>query len=403
MTGIVITGMGAMSSFGGGTEAFWDALSAARRAPAVPAEELGPELTPLTLCQSVPAGVVPDEPGSALGGLPVGRATRAALGVARAAAGQAGLPGPESTGRRAVLFASGVSDAQLTEEWRAGISTPPDTWVPSFNTAAVLAEEFGAETASGSLSNACAGGAYALSMGADLIRSGEADVVIAGATEMYSRVTMASFNRLGAVDPDGCRPFHRLRHGTGLGEGAAAMVLESEEHARARGARPLARLAGSGWTCDAHHATAPEPSGTQIAASIRQALVLGGRSPEEVGLVVPHATGTQLSDVTECLALTQVFGERAAKIPLYSLKALLGHTGSASGALSAVAAVLMLRHGQVPPNLPVDDQDPECDVWLPTEPVVPESRLAMVNAFGFGGHNISLLLEGIDDVPEGRN
>ncbi|KUJ65266.1 hypothetical protein ACZ90_48815 [Streptomyces albus subsp. albus] len=401
MTGIVVTGVGALSSFGGGTAAFWDAMSEGRRAAPTPAEQLGPELTPLTLCQNVPDGVIPDQPRQAVG-LPLGRATRAARVVAAEAAAQAGLVPDAPGGRTAVLFASGVSDAQQVEEWRAGSATPPEGWVPSYATAAVLAEEYAAEAAAGSLSNACAGGAYALSMGADLIRAGDAELVIAGATEMYCRTTMASFNRLGAVDPDGCRPFHRLRHGTGLGEGAAAMVLESEESARARGARPLARLVGSGWTCDAHHATAPEPTGVQIARAMELALESAGRTADQVSAVVPHATGTQLSDVTECAALRRVFGADAAKVPLYSLKALLGHTGSASGALSAVAAVLMLGHGQLPPNLPVDDQDPECDVWLPTEPHTPRGRLVMINSFGFGGHNISLLFEGVE-AAEGRD
>ncbi|MFC0599940.1 beta-ketoacyl-[acyl-carrier-protein] synthase family protein [Streptomyces palmae] len=401
MTGIVVTGTGALSSFGGGTAAFWDAMRERRRTAPTPAEELGPELTPLTLCQMVPDGVVPDQPRRALG-LPLGRATRAARQAAAEAAAQAGLVPGAPAGRTAVFFASGVSDAQQVEEWRAGTATPTEGWVPGYATAAVLAEEYGAQAAAGSLSNACAGGAYALAMGADLIRAGDADVVIAGGVEMYSRVTMGSFQRLGAVDPDGCRPFHRLRRGTGQAEGAAAMVLESEESARARGARPLARLVGSGWTCDAHHPTAPDPSGVQIARAMRLALEAAGRTADQVSAVLPHATGTQLSDVTECAALRQVFGPDAAKVPLYSLKALLGHTGGASGALSAVAAVLALEHGQLPPNLPVDDLDPECEVWLPTEPTTPRGRLVMINAFAFGGHNISLLFEGVEQA-EGRD
>jgi 3-oxoacyl-[acyl-carrier-protein] synthase II len=279
------------------------------------------------------------------------------------------------------------------DDWRSGRAAPPAQWVPSFAQAGVVAEAVGAGAAT-SLSNACAGGAYAIAMGADLIRSGDADVVVAGASETCCRVSVASFNRLGAVDPrGGCRPFDRRRAGTALAEGAAAVVLEREETARARGATPLARLLGSGWSCDAHHATAPEPAGEQVARALAQALDDGGRGPEDVCLVVPHATGTELSDPAECRALHRVFGGKAADIPLYSLKALLGHTGAASGVLGLVAAVLMLRRAELPANLPIEDQDPDCDVRVPAEAVPLTGSVGMVNAFAFGGLNVSLLVE----------
>ncbi|MFF8814005.1 beta-ketoacyl-[acyl-carrier-protein] synthase family protein [Streptomyces pactum] len=393
MTGIVVTGMGALSCYGSGVDTFWAGLTRRERVTPRPVEQLGPELTPLTTCLSVPAGALPAEPDPDRARAE-GRTTRAARAVVREALAEAGLDAAaDGGGRRAVLIASGVGEAALVEDWRAGTVAPPAGWTPTYATAAALAEEFGAEVAATGLSNACAGGSYALAMGADLIRAGEADVVIAGGVEMYARVTMAGFNRLGAIDPDGCRPFHRDRRGTGMGEGAAAVVLESEEHARRRGAAPLGRLLASGWSCDAYHATAPDPEAVEITRAMRETLRQAGRGADEVSFVVPHATGTQLSDTTECRALHQVFGARAAEIPLYSLKALLGHTGGASGALAAVAAVLMLRHGRLPGNLPVADLDPECEVWLPTEPVTDPGGLAMTNAFGFGGHNISLLFE----------
>ncbi|UGY94202.1 beta-ketoacyl-[acyl-carrier-protein] synthase family protein [Streptomyces gobiensis] len=394
MSEVVVTGLGALSGAGSGVDAFWRAMWEADRPPEQPTAQLGAGRTvPPPLCQSVPDGAL-HEAASVYEGLPLGRASQAAIQVAdmavRDVKTQSAAPG-----RLGVIMASGVSDAGLLEEWRAGTRTPPDPWVPSFPAAAAIADRYGAEVAATSPSNACAGGSYAIAMGADLIRAGEADIVIAGAVEMYSRVIAASFTRLGALDPDGVRPFHRARKGTGMGEGAAALVLESAEHAAQRGARVRGRLLSSGWTCDAYHPTAPNPDGEQIARAVREALRGAAVHAGDISLVVPHATGTELNDATEARVLHDVFGPRAAQLPLYSLKALIGHTGSASGALSAVAALLMLEHRRVPRNVPIDDQDPECAVLLSTEPVTPKGRLALVNAFGFGGHNISLLFEGV--------
>lgn len=390
MTDVVVTGLGAMSSAGAGVDAFWDALSRAARPVPSAVEELAGSV-PTAVVQRIPE--LPAGPARA-GELPLGTATRAGLATAVAAVASAAL-GPGDPARRAVLWSSGVSDAAQVEDWRSGRAVPPPGWVPSFATAGVVAEAVGAGVAT-SVSNACAGGAYALAMGADLIRAGEADVVVAGGAETYCRVTTASFHRLGAVDPrGGCHPFDRDRAGTALAEGAATLVLESAAHARARGATPLARLLGSGWSCDGFHPTAPEPTGEQIARAVRAALRDAGVDPEDVSLVVPHATGTELSDPTECRALHRVLGGTLAGVPLYSLKALLGHTGAASGALSAVAAVLMLGRGLVPANLPIAEQDPDCEVWLPAEPVPLAGGVALVDAFGFGGHNVSLVLAGV--------
>ncbi|OMI33882.1 beta-ketoacyl synthase N-terminal-like domain-containing protein, partial [Streptomyces sparsogenes] len=264
-------------------------------------------------------------------------------------------------------------------------------------------------------SNACAASGYALSLAADLIRSGEADVVVAGGSEAYSRVGLACFNRLGAIDPERCRPFAADRRGTVFGEGAAVLVLESAEHARRRGVKTVyARLAGTGWSCDAHHATAPEPGGAQIERAMREALreagalpdpgtagaatgpgaVPGGAEAGRLGFVVPHGTGTELNDVVEVRTLAAVLGAAAPLTPLYSLKALLGHTGGAAGAFAALAAALVLHHGTLPPNVPVGALDPECEAPLPTAPTPVTAPYGLVNAYAFGGNNVSLVLQG---------
>jgi 3-oxoacyl-[acyl-carrier-protein] synthase II len=402
VTGVVVTGLGAVCPVGSGVEALWTAMAAARRPEPVEFADLV-GMVPTPLAYRIPPADLPAGPEVA-GGVPLGSGGRLALACTGQALGQAGLAGraglaglagptAPDPARTAVLWASGVSDAAQVEDWRSGRAAPPAGWLPSFAQAGVVAEAVGAGTAT-SLSNACAGGAYAVAMGADLIRSGDADVVVAGAAETCCRVTVASFNRLGAVDPrGGCRPFDRHRAGTAMAEGSAAVVLEREDTARARGATPLARVLGSGWSCDAYHATAPEPTGELVARAVAQALADGGRGPEDIGLVVPHATGTELSDPAECRALHRVFGGKAADIPLYSLKALIGHTGAPSGTLGLIAAVLMLRRDELPANVPIDEQDPDCDVRLPTTAQPPAGPVALVNAFAFGGLNLSLLVE----------
>lgn len=391
MTDVVVTGMGAVSSAGLGVDALWDSMVGARPPEPVPARELGEQTLGDVPCQAMPAGVLDGLP-DRMGHVPLGTASRAAVLVADMAVAQAGLT--RGGGRTAVIVASGVADAGLVESWRTGAATPPDRWVPSYSLASVVADRLGADLATG-LSNACAGGSYAISMGADLIRTGAADVVVAGAVETFSRVIAASFTRLGALDPLGARPFHRKRAGTSLAEGAGAVVLESAEHAAARGAEVLGTLRGSGWSCDAHHATAPDPAGTQIARAVRDAFAEAGRSYEELSVVVPHATGTELSDVTEAAVLGEVLGDRVRDVPLYSMKALIGHTGSASGILGSIAALGMLARRTVPGNVEIDDLDPLCPVRLSFDALPLGDGLALVNAFGFGGHNASLLFEGV--------
>jgi 3-oxoacyl-(acyl-carrier-protein) synthase len=246
-----------------------------------------------------------------------------------------------------------------------------------------------------SISNACAASGFALSVATDLIESGEADVVVAGGAESYSRVALGCFNRLGAIDPERCRPFDRDRAGTVFGEGAAMLVLEAEEHAGERSApRTYARVAGAGWSCDAYHMTAPDPDGEQIVRAMRAALAAAGGDADAIGCVIPHGTGTTLNDVVEARALREVLGQRCDELPLYSLKGVIGHTGGAAGAFAALASALILARGEVPANVALRARDPECDVLLAEQPVALDGSVVLLNAYAFGGNNVSLALEG---------
>ncbi|WP_344319175.1 beta-ketoacyl-[acyl-carrier-protein] synthase family protein, partial [Streptomyces yatensis] len=332
-------------------------------------------------------------------------------------AGLAALPGPDASDaaseatdasgttragldprRVAVALSTGMGDTDLHEGWWTGGAPASGRWAPAFPLASVVGGWFGAQGVNTCVSNACAASGYALSMAADLIRSGEADVVIAGGAEAYSRVALACFNRLGAIDPERCRPFAAERRGTLFGEGAAVLVLESAAHARARGARTVyGRLAGAGWSCDAYHPTAPEPSGEQIERAMRVALREAGAGTGSgpgtesgsggLGFVIPHGTGTALNDVVE----SQVLDALTPRTPLYSVKALIGHTGGAAGAFAALAATLVLHHKTLPPNVPVGTPDPECAVPLPSGSAPMTGAYGLVNAYAFGGNNISLV------------
>jgi len=376
MTDVLVTGVGAVTCQGYGAAALQQAMTGAVAPVPERIPDPGANLRHPLILQ------VPDvAPGQ-------GRATRLATAAVSEALRDAGLerwPWPERTG---VVIGSCMGEAMLHESGRS--TDDGGGFRPAFQLASAVGERLGTFGINTSISNACAAGGFALCVAADLIRGGEADVVITGGVDAYSRVGWASFDRLGAIDPVRCRPFDRDRQGTILAEGAGILVLESAEHARERGAIEYGRVAGAGWSCDAHHLTAPEPSGEQIARAMREAL--GGEG--ELGCVIPHGTGTRLHDVGESRALRAVLGERTAEVPLYSAKALVGHTGGAAAALGAVAAALILRSGTVPANVRIGEQDPECDVYLPVDgPVRLKTPRVMVNAYAFGGNNASFVLE----------
>ncbi len=246
---------------------------------------------------------------------------------------------------------------------------------------------------------ACAAGAYAFVEAKWIIDRGEAEVVIVGGTEASLHpLTIAAFDNMRALsrrnhDPQGaCRPFDKDRDGFVFGEGAVAMVVEKLEHALTRGAPIYAELLAGALSCDAYHITAPEPSGEAAAQAMVRALRSAGVAPEEVDYIVAHGTGTPLNDVTETLAIKRALGEHAYRVAISSPKSMVGHLLGAAGALSALTAVLAISHGVVPPTINLDNQDPECDLdYVPKVARHMPVNVAMVNAFGFGGQNASLV------------
>ncbi|MDX3106721.1 beta-ketoacyl-[acyl-carrier-protein] synthase family protein [Nonomuraea angiospora] len=388
----VLTGLGAVSCLGAGAEAHWAGLLAGGAAPRevdLPYMHMRARRMYLT-----PPSAIPADPGTHAG-IPLGPAPRMAVAAAREALADAGI-GRGDTVRIPVVMGVEMGNASVQEEQRGAGGTPP--WTPLAVTAAVVAEAVGSRAGTAGLGNACAAGGYALGVALDVIRAGEADVVLVGGAEGITRVGMAGFDRIRVTDPYGCRPFARDRAGTVFADGAAFAVLESAAHAASRGARPYAELGAAAWSCDAyHHPTAPEPDAVQLVRAMRNALADAGVRPEQVGCVLPHATGTPVNDAVESRALRRVFGDSSGRPPVFALKALIGHTSGAAGMFACLTAALIVSRARIPANAPLD-QDPECDVWLPQDGPVPLNRPAvLVNSCATGGVNASFVLSRVGD------
>jgi 3-oxoacyl-[acyl-carrier-protein] synthase II len=241
---------------------------------------------------------------------------------------------------------------------------------------------------------ACAAGVQAFTEAAHILRRDEADVILAGGTESgIADLPLAALANMGALatseDPAAaCRPFNKGRTGFVYGEGAAVLVLEREEHARARGARVYAEVAGGAITGDAYHITMPAPAGAGAALAMRRALDYAGVQGEEIDYVCAHGTGTPLNDVAETEAIKAVFGEHARRLAISSPKSMIGHLLGAAGAVSGLVCALACHEGRVPPTINLDEPDPECDLdYVPNVARELPVRAAMANGFGFGGQN----------------
>lgn len=393
MRRVAVTGLGAVCALGLGVPAMWAAILAGRSGigpiSGIPTERIA---TPI-------AAQVPDfnpldhfEPRR----VPLmDRATQFALVAGREAMGHAGLTlDPAHARRHGAVLGAAIGQTSLDEAYRVfygeGASRVHPLTVPRLMPSAAashLSMEFGLRGPSYAVASACASANHAIAQAADLIRMGRADVVLTGGADASIVVgVLKCWEGLRVLSPEGCRPFSRDRTGLVLGEGAAVLVLEAWDHAVRRGACVHAELAGSGMGADAMDLTAPDAAG--CAAAIQAALDDAGLDAAAIGYVNAHGTGTRLNDRTESVALRRVFGSRVP--PVSSCKGAIGHCLSAAGALEAVATVLALRDGVLPPTAGFRDADPDCDV----DPV-PEARHVQVGAalsssFAFGGLNAVL-------------
>jgi 3-oxoacyl-[acyl-carrier-protein] synthase II len=385
-TRVVITGLGVVSSLAPDRERTWSAMLAGKdglgpltrlHLPAEPAQIAGQvAMDPArhqTLCERMALRAL-DEAQD--GFHPVGDPTR--IGVFQGA-GTSGLP---------------IAEAFLEERLagRRGRATETAHQSPCTVTDA-LARRLGAEGPRGTIMNACSSSLLALGQAWERIAAGELDLALAGGAEGLCRTTYAGFSCLKAVDAHKCRPFSRDRAGLNLGEGAVQILLEPMERAVARGATIYAEVLGYGASMDAHHPTAPHPEGEGAARAMALALRAGGLNASGVDLISAHGTATPANDGAECLAIRRALGGAADAVSVTSTKSQFGHTLGAAGAFGAAAAILALRDQVVSPTLRLEEPDSVCDLDCTALVAKPRMlRAALVNAFAFGGNNVSLLL-----------
>ena len=263
-----------------------------------------------------------------------------------------------------------------------------------------IAIQFGAKGICSTVVTACATGSHAIGEAYEMIKRGKADIIIAGGSEAgITPLSVAGFSSLQALTTTtdinrASIPFDADRNGFVMAEGAGILILESLEHAQKRGARIYAEIVGYGATCDAYHITSPSIDGEGAARAMKEALEEAGISPDEVSYINAHGTSTPLNDKFETLAIKQVFGEKAKRIPVSSSKSMTGHLLGAAGAVEAIVCIKALEEDFVPPTINYKNPDPECDLdYVPNIGRKQELNYALSNSLGFGGHNASLLFK----------
>ena len=324
-----------------------------------------------------------------------------AVAAATQAVADSGIEGKFDPERAAVYFGSGIGGIETFENnFDKLLNKGPRFVSPYFipmmipNMAAgTIAIRYGMRGPALPSVSACASGTNAIGEALRLIRHGYADVVITGGTEAaLTRTGLSGFIKMQALNMTddvnrASLPFNKERGGFVIGEGAGALVVESEEHAKARGAKIYAELAGYGSTCDAHHMTAPDPGAKAIKDAYDECCKEGIIDPAKV-YVNAHGTGTPLNDKSETLALKRVFGDDAYKLVISSTKSMTGHMLGGTGAVEAVASILTIKNGIVPPTINLDVPDPECDLnYTPNVAAKGEFDCALSTSLGFGGHN----------------
>ncbi|OGO38019.1 MAG: beta-ketoacyl-[acyl-carrier-protein] synthase II [Chloroflexi bacterium RBG_16_57_11] len=332
-----------------------------------------------------------------------------AAAAAKEAIAQAGLQvGEDERGRVGVVVSSAIG----------GIATIHDLVVTSINegprrispftipmimangAAGLISIDYGFRGPSLSVASACASGIDGIGTAWMLLKAGMIDVAVTGGSEAtITEVGVGAFDRVGAMSrrnedySQTPQPFDLNRDGLVMGEGAAVLVLEREGHARKRGAEIMAELAGYGATADAFHITAPAEDGSGGAAAIRQAMASASVSPEQLGYINAHGTGTMLNDISETKAIKSALGPQAYKIPVSSTKSMTGHMMGATGALETIFCVQAVQTGALPPTIHYQTPDPNCDLdYLPNQALERKIEVAINNAFGFGGHNAVLVV-----------
>ncbi|MDQ6525448.1 beta-ketoacyl-[acyl-carrier-protein] synthase II [Nocardioides sp. LHD-245] len=408
-TRVVVTGLGTTSPLGGDVASTWEGLLAGRSG----VRPLGDMADGLPVTIGATAAVDPAEVLDRVVARRLDRSSQFALIAALEAWADSGLASAQESGaldgdRFGVAFASGIggvhtllsNHSTLLEKGPRRVSPIAVPMLMANAPAATISLKLGARGPVNTPVSACASGNEAVSLAADQIRLGRVDVAIAGGTEAAIHpLPIAAFANMMALSKnDGdptkvSRPFDTGRDGFVLGEGAGALVLESLEHAQARGARIYAEVLGTGITADAHDIAQPDPAGRGGARAIRAAVQDAGVAPGDIAHVNAHATSTPQGDVAESLMLHAVLGAAADDLVVSATKSMTGHLLGGAGALEAVATVLAIHHRTAPPTINLDEKDPQVELDVATKPRdLPLGDIAAINnSFGFGGANVAVV------------
>lgn len=404
---IVITGMGAVSPVGNTVEESWKNAAAGKSG--------------IGFISQFDTSVVANKIAGEVRGLDVDvlighrevrrtdRVTQFAMITARQALADSGLTvTPENCWDIGCIVGSGVGGIQSLDEAIRTFIEKGHKAISPFSINKILIDsssgrvsmDLGLRGPNFCLTTACATGNNAIGEAAEVIRRGQAKVMLAGASEAaIVPICLAGFNNMRALslrneEPEkASRPFERDRDGFVPGEGAATLVLEDLDHALARGAKIYAEVLGYGHTSDAHHPTAPMETGEGAANAMLQALREAGLQPEQIDYINAHGTGTPLNDAAETRAIKRALGDAAYQIPISSTKSVTGHLLGAAGAIEAVFSIMAMQNNFIPPTVNLDNPDPECDLnYTPNVGVAHKIDRVMSNGFGFGGHNATIIL-----------
>ena len=394
---IVVTGLGVVSSIGIGKDAFWDSLIQGKSGISkVESFDTSEHFTHM-------GGEIKNfKPQDFLSKTKIklmGRASHLGIAATKLALQDAGLDNKDiNRSSTAICMGTTGGESQEIEEmdsvWVKKSTEAVDSWsiiqYPVNNISSNVAIELKIEGVNRMFTTACAAGNYAIGYGFDLLQLDKADMVIAGGSDAFSYLAFTGFNQLGAVAPQKCQPFDKNRAGMMVGEGAGILILETLEGALKRKARIYAEILGYGLSCDAFHMTNPQVDG--VADCMLNALQQTKLTPDDIDYISAHGTGTHHNDKTECAAIKKVFGER--KLPVSSIKSMLGHTMGAASAIEALACCLAVKSGVIPPTINYETPDPDCDIdCVPNKSRKAKLNIVLNNGFAFGGNNSSLVIK----------
>ena len=407
---VVVTGLGAISPVGTGVPAMWKSLLAGQSG-AGPITQFDPEGHRTRIACEV-TGFVPGDHLDPKEAKRMDRFTQFAMVAAAEAVAQAGLP-QENRDRVGVVIGSGIGGMWIYEEQHnllreKGARRVSPLFIPMMigdMAAGLVSIAHDLRGPNYCTVSACASGAHAIGDASLLISNGFADAMVCGGTEAtITPMAVAGFANMKATstrndEPElASRPFDRGRDGFVIGEGAGIVVLESLEHARERGVPILAEIRGFGLTGDAYHMTAPHPEGEGAVRAMRGALEMASMQPEDIGYINAHGTSTPLNDKGEVAAVKAVFGEAARQLRMGSTKSMTGHLLGAAGGLETVISVMALQDGDIPPTINLTDPDPDCDLdHVANTAAKVDLKAVLSNSFGFGWHNVSLIVGRVDD------